>query len=139
MTVPETSKLSRTKRLLFWQITLLPAYALFAFLFVGGVLIGAPIEAARLGPYTTWFNQHLQRKAIEAGLVGAPEKRVRAVLGAPDNVRQFWEVIEASGQPARGAQFITTYEYYPYPVLPISKFQVHCAGGVVRGLEMFDD
>ena len=96
-------------------------------------------EAAERGPYTRWFNHRLKAQAEQAHLVGVPADRVAAVLGSPDNVMEFWEVIRADGTPAPGAKFVTTYEYYPYPWLPFSKFQVHTIEGVVRGLEMFDD
>ena len=119
----ERVRLSRLKRLVFWQIVLLPTYAL-----VGIVLIvAAVLEAGRLGPYTTWYNHHLRKRAESDHLIGAPEARVVELLGCPDNIMTF------------SAGFVTMYEYYPYPFLPMSKFQVHCIGGTVRVIEEFDD
>lgn len=125
----------RMKRAIFWQITLLPIYMLSCL----GVVFGSAYEPAEHGPYTSWLNHRLKARAEQAQLVGAPADRVAAVLGSPDNVMEFWEVIGANGKPAPGAKFVTTYEYYPYPWLPFSKFQVHTTDGVVRSLEMFDD
>lgn len=45
----------------------------------------------------------------------------------------------ATGLPADGAEFITTYNYVPFPWLPFEKFQVHCRHGVVESIELFDD
>lgn len=127
--------MSRMKRLVFSQITLLPAYMLGCL----GVVFASGYEAAEHGPYTRWFNQRLQLKAENAQLVGSPAHRVTAVLGSPDSIMEFWQVVSADGRPAPGAEFVTTYEYYPYAWLPFSKFQVHTTGGVVRSLEMFDE
>lgn len=123
------------KRAAFWQITLLPTYAV-GLLFL---TLAASWESAELGPYTSWFNNRLLAKAEQAQLVGSPADRVVKVLGPPDNVMRFWEVLDADGRPAAHAKFVTTYEHYPYPWLPFSKFQVHTTEGVVRSLERFDD
>lgn len=127
--------LPRWKRLLFWQVVLAPTYLLLVVL----LTIGAAVETARRGPYTRWYNQQLRQRALDARLPGSPETRVGDVLGSPDNIMEFWEVLDASGHPAKGAHFVRTYEYYPYPFLPFSKFQVHCTEGIVRTLEMYDD
>jgi hypothetical protein len=148
--------ISRLKRFLFWQVVLLPTYALVAALValssirdlwlpvVRAVASGAHdspawLEATAHGPATTAFNHRMRDRALGAHLVGGPEQRVAVVLGEPDYVRRFWEVIGANGFPPPGSEYVTTYEYYPYPNVPISKFQVHCVRGVVRGIEMFDD
>jgi hypothetical protein len=81
----------------------------------------------------------MRDRAVEARLVGSVEARVPIVLGEPDHVMRFWEVIGTDGVPPPGSEYVTTYEYYPYPNVPLSKFQVHCVRGVVRGIEMFDD
>lgn len=60
------------------------------------------------------------------------------VLGR-DNVMQFWQILDRDGSTAPVAEFVTTYEYFPYPFLPFSKFQVHCTRGIVSTLERFDD
>jgi hypothetical protein len=125
----------RLKRAIFWQVTLLPTYVLACL----GLVFVSGWEAAEHGPYTRWFNHRLKVQSEQAHLVGRPADRVIATLGTPDNIMEFWEVIGADGRPAPGAEFVTTYEYYPYPWLPFSKFQVHTTGGIVRGLEMFDD
>ncbi|WKZ57708.1 MAG: hypothetical protein QY326_03315 [Bdellovibrionota bacterium] len=116
------------------------------FLWSAGVLcclvvlfLATAYETAHLGPYTTWFNENLEKKSKQAALVGDSVARVVPVLGSPSNVRQFWEVIGADGKPAPGAHFVTTYEYFPYPWIPFSKFQVHTSEGIVRGIEKFDD
>lgn len=84
---------------------------------------GSCLEAATLGPYTTWFNQRMKSRA--GPLIGQPEANVERVLGAANYVR----VDEES----------RTFNYHPYPWFPFSKFQVHCYQGVVTSLEMFDD
>lgn len=127
--------LPRWKRLLFWQVALLPTYLLVALL----LAIGGVVEAGRRGPYTKWYNQHLRQLALDARLQGSHETRVADVLGLPSNIMEFWDVRDSSGNPAQGAHLIRTYEYYPYPYLPFSKFQVHCTEGIVRTLEMYDD
>ena len=81
----------------------------------------------------------MRDRALEAHLVGSAERAVPAILGEPDYVRRFWDVIGADGGPPPGSEYVTTYDYYPYPNVPVSKFQVHCVRGVVRGIEMFDD
>jgi hypothetical protein len=127
--------LSALKSAVFWQITLLPSYVVGLLL----LILAASWESAEVGPYTSWFNNRLLAKAEQAHLVGSSADRVVKVLGQPDNIMRFWEVLDADGRPAIHAQFVTTYEYYPYPWLPFSKFQVHTTGGVVRTLERFDD
>jgi hypothetical protein len=127
--------MSQVKRAIFWQIILLPTYVLACL----ALILAASWESAQLGPYTNWFNHRLKTRAERARLVGSSEKRVVEVLGTPDNIMEFWEVLDAEGRPAQHAHFVRTYEYYPYPWLPFSKFQVHTVGGVVHNLEMFDD
>jgi hypothetical protein len=127
--------MSRLKRAIFWQIMLLPTYTLGCL----GLVFASAYEAVEHGPYTRWFNHRLKAEAEQARLVGGPAHRVAIVLGSPDNIMRFWEVIGADGRPAPGAEFVTTYEYYPYPWLPFSKFQIHTTRGGVRSLEMFDD
>jgi hypothetical protein len=154
--VKDTNDIPRLRRFAFWQVILLPTYALAAG-FVGlasvrdvwlpvvrAVASGAYDslafhEAAAHGPTTTAFNHRMRDRALEARLVGSAEQRVAIVLGEPDYVRHFWEVIGANGVPPPGSEYVTTYEYYPYPNVPVSKFQVHCVRGVVRSIEMFDD
>jgi hypothetical protein len=123
------------KRAIFWQITLLPTYALGLL----GLTFACSYEAAHLGPHTTSFNQSLKAAAEKAQLLGSPRERVVSVLGPPDNVMDYWEATGADGKPSPGALHVVTYEYYPYPWILMSKFQVHTWGGVVRVLEMFDD
>ena len=151
-----TGDISRLKRFAFWQLILLPTYALVASLLglfsirdvwlpvVRAIASGAyesPAfrEASAHGPATTAFNHRMRALSLEARLVGSAEQRVAAVLGTPDYVRQFWEVMGADGVPPPGSEYVTTYEYYPYPNVPVAKFQVHCVGGAVRSIEMFDD
>jgi hypothetical protein len=154
--VKGTGDISRLKRFAFWQLILLPTYALVAGLLglfsirdtwlpvaravaAGGYDSVAFREASAHGPTTTAFNHRMRTLSLEGRLVGSGEQRVAAVLGTPDYVRHFWEVIGADGVPPLGSEYLTTYEYYPYPNVPVAKFQVHCVGGVVRSIEMFDD
>ena len=127
--------MSPVKRAVLWQITLLPTYILCCL----ALVLAASWESAELGPYTSWFNHRLKARAEQAHLVGDSENRVVEVLGAPDNIMEFWDRLDADGRPADHPEFVRTYEYYPYPWLPFSKFQVHTTGGVVSNLEMFDD
>jgi hypothetical protein len=121
----------RLKRLLFWQLTLLPTYAGVSVL----LFLLAMLEATKRGPYSTWYNQRMSRKAAQASLVGAPESRVVAVLGRPDDVMGAWDQRKGETGPHR----IAVYQYYPYPLVPLAKFRVHCAQGVVRNVETFGD
>ena len=90
---------------------------------------GAPtfvcVEAGSVGPYTAWYNHHKKDLATKAGLVGRPIADIETVLGPADAIQEF--------------DGYRTYEYYPYPLLPFSKFQVHTDNVVVFSLEMFDD
>jgi hypothetical protein len=115
------------KKFVFWQVTLLPTY-LFVWL---ALLVGAALEAASLGPYTSWVERRLHGKAVQAGLLGSPESRVEQVLGRADHVTRGWEPAEEGAAPRATA----IYEYYPYPLVPLSQFRVHCAQGRVRVLE----
>jgi hypothetical protein len=123
-----------------------PGFGAFGCLVFGGLTfsccapVAAFLEAAALGPYTAWYNQ---RKLAEATLlIGGPSARVEAVLGRASNAYTFpaahivdhtGKVVRVVGRPGQ------TFEYYPYPFLPMSKFQVHCHGGIVSSLEMYDD
>lgn len=123
------------KRRVLKAITLLTAV-------VAGLLLlvcAAIWESARLGPYTSWFNNRMLAKAERAHLVGSSVDRVQDVLGPADNIMRFRDASDVDGRSAGHARFVTTYEYYPYPWLPFSKFQVHTTEGVVRSLERFDD
>ena len=125
-----------------WVIRVLsrPLRLLLLCAFVGAIAFGLMIwECASLGPYTSWFNNRLLSRAESAHLVGASQDLVEKALGKPDNVMQFWEVLGPDKSSAPGAKFVTTFEYFPYPFLPFSKFQVHCVDGLVRTLERFDD
>lgn len=112
------------------------------FLFVAGVLpLGVCLENVNQGPYTTWFNQRLTAKATSAALIGQPEAAVEGVLGSASEIATYEHEtrsaidggVEVIGPAAR------TFNYYPLPFVPFSKFQVHCHNGVVTGLEVFDD
>jgi hypothetical protein len=127
--IAEHGNVSRVRRFFYWQVTLLPAYAIICVILAVAVVV----EVTKRGPYTSWYNQRLNEKALRAGLVGAPESRVEEVLGRADGFMRSW--VEADGR----IQALETYQYYPYPRLPLSQFEVHCAAGVVRSLEMFGD
>ena len=102
--------------------------------------VGACIEVSSVGPYTTWFNQRKMARAKAAGLVGQPEANVEAVLGRPNNdYTHAAYILSPDGGTRVVGDPLRTFDYYPYPFVPFSKFQVHCHGGVVTGLEMFDD
>ena len=103
--------------------------------------VGPYVEAAALGPYTTWFNQRMKARAERAGLVGRPESEVEEVLGRASSSYRFpaARVVSSEGSVRVVGRPGWTFDYYPYPFLPVAKFQVHCHDGVVTGLEMFDD
>ncbi len=84
-------------------------------------------DAVCHGPYATWFNRDCQRRANEVGLIGRPEKDVVSVLGTP--------TFHYAGDDDSDR----TYNYAPWPLFPTAKFQVHCHGGIVTGVEQFDD
>jgi hypothetical protein len=91
-------------------------------------------------PYVRQFNERLQRLALDAQLIGDSENRVTNVLGTPTSVWNYWNVTDGTtGKPEPGARFITTYNFAPYWYFPFSQFQVHCQGGVVQSIELYDD
>lgn len=108
------------------------------------LVVGAPLlvcaDVASLGPYTVSFNHRMKERAERAGLIGQPQERVEAVMGAASFVYDYPApmIVGPAGARVVGKAG-RTFDYYPYPFLPVSKFQVHCHEGVVTGLEMFDD
>ena len=118
---------------LFWRIGCI--------LVAGALPVGACLENASQGPYTTWFNHHLMDKATSAALVGRPESEVESVLGSASEIHTYEHNTRTAADG--GVEFTDpmarTFNYYPLPFWPFSKFQVHCHNGVVTGLEMFDD
>jgi hypothetical protein len=124
----------KPKRALFWLVTVIPACVLACVV----VMFAAMYEATKRGPYTRRFNQRLRARADEARLIGAPVARVREVLGPPDSIRGSFE-IGPDGAPTVPMVPISTYEYYPYPWVPLAKFRVHTSGDVVRSVEMFGE
>ena len=118
-------------------VPLAPMIAFCACLFV---VIGGCFEAGSEGPLTTAFNHRLRHRAEAAGLVGRPETDVQRVMGtASDDYDTSGYIIDSSGQATPIGGPSHTYDYYPYPWTPFSKFQVHCTAGVVTALEEFDD
>jgi hypothetical protein len=98
------------------------------------------IDALYHGPYSAAFNRRCQRVADRAGLLGSPEGNVTRTLGEPTSVWRYWSAVcMETGRPSPGAYLITTYNYAPCPFAPFGKFQVHCAGGIVRNTEQLDD
>ena len=92
------------------------------------------------GPYVRWYNQRMYQIATSHGLVGRPDSDVETVLGPASVIYRYWNTTRMdTGLPTPDAEFITTFNYAPFPELPMKKFQVHCEGGKVRTLEMFDD
>jgi hypothetical protein len=91
-------------------------------------------------PYVRHYNERLERIATEAGLVGDSEERVEEVLGPATHTYSGWDcIVSATGEPALGARYGTTYNYAPFPSFPFSKFQVHCEDGKVQSIELYDD
>jgi hypothetical protein len=91
-------------------------------------------------PYVRQYNERLERISMESRLVGAPEERVRIVLGNPTYIDSGWDRWDTkTGEPTPEAEFGTTYNYAPYWFFPFAKFQVHCRDGVVQGIELYDD
>jgi hypothetical protein len=111
----------RLPRVRFTVRRLMLVVAVLATLALLGLVLPA-LDAASHGPYSTWYNRRCQKIANEAGLVGRPERDVIRVLGAPTYTY--------------GTR---TYNYAPCPWAPTAKFQVHCEGGFVTGVEQFDD
>ena len=83
-------------------------------------------DVLSLGPYTRWYNHDLWRRAHVENLIGRPANEVVPILGRATDV---WNM---------GGDAVT-YNYHPLPGIPCRKFQVHCHGGIVTGVEMFDD
>ena len=103
-------------------------------------LIAPIVDVIVTGPYTTWYNTRCRRLAEEHHLMGKDERAVVEVLGTPSSVDRGWDkVTTTAGTPTEDARRWVTYNYAPCPWFPYAKFQVHLTGGVVAGLEMFDD
>ena len=49
------------------------------------------------------------------------------------------KTVTKTGEPTSDAEYGTTYNYAPYWFFPDLKFEVHCRGGSVRGIELYDD
>jgi hypothetical protein len=103
----------------------------------------ACVDLTTLGPYTRWFNERLMARAQADGLIGKPATSVEPLLGPADEVQDYTNgyIISADGGvvDAHPPRKIRTFNYYPYPHISFSNFQVHCTEGIVTGLEMFDD
>ncbi len=95
---------------------------------------GSWLEAANAGPYTTWFNHRLRDRAAQANLVGRPQADVERVLGAASRERDVREAVPGAALPVTRH----TYDYYPYPWAPESKFEVRCEQGVVAAFHEFE-
>jgi hypothetical protein len=112
------------------------AYSLALF----GYWAYATLELTTTGPYTRWYNQSRYDLAVREQLVGRPETDVEKVLGPASDVWRRWTTTNMeTGRPVAGSRFVTTFNYAPFPFLPVQKFQVHCEHGKVQSLEMFDD
>jgi hypothetical protein len=91
-------------------------------------------------PYVRAYNEHLEKLAVDANLVGDNEERVQSVLGSATSTYEGWNITDMeTGQPTPEAEYITTYNYAPYWFCPLAKFQVHCRRGVVHSIELYDD
>ncbi|MFT3842135.1 MAG: hypothetical protein QM723_34410 [Myxococcaceae bacterium] len=110
------------------------------FLSAFAIVIGSCVESANLGPYTTWYNHRLRARAEQVGLVGKPEVEVEKLMGWANSDYDLGTYkLLPNGDTERTSITGHTYDYYPYPWIPFSKFQVHCHNGVVSSLEEFDD
>lgn len=85
---------------------------------IRGAVVMALIAAS--GCDAPSFNHAMREKA--APLIGRPVSEI----GPPDNILE-------------GANGARSFEYYPTPLLPFSKFQVHTDGQTVISLEEMDD
>jgi hypothetical protein len=91
-------------------------------------------------PYVRAFNERLEKLAVDAKLVGDREERIQSVLGFPTSTYSGWNITDMeTGQPTPNAKYNTTYNYAPYWFFPFAKFQVHCTGGIVQSIELYDD
>jgi hypothetical protein len=104
------------------------------------IVFGGGSDATLHGPYARWYNSRLLKMATNARLVGRSESEIERVLGKSTYVSRTWSKWRmATGMPAKGAKFITTFGYAPFPLLPSGVFQVHCCAGTVASLEVLDD
>ena len=102
---------------------------------------GTLLEVLAGGPYTTWFNHHCRDIVVGAGLIGRPESRAVALLGRPDQVRDFPapRVIQADGAVTIVGKPYRRFTFSPYPWLPFSRFRLYSEEGVVTSYKLFAD
>ena len=83
----------------------------------------------------------METLALRNNLIGAGEESVREILGTPTFVTSGWTVTDArTGEPGFNSEFVTTYFYAPYPMLPFGDvFKVNCVDGRVVSIEVSDD
>ena len=91
-----------------------PAYIIFDF------MIG--------GPYLTTFTLKYQNIAMDAKLVGRPEKDIVAILGSPAEIK-----VRNQGSSEK------TYVYAPVSYFPLGAVEVQCSQGVVVSIDPWDD
>jgi hypothetical protein len=139
---PATSEKKTLSLFQIFGLSALVASGLLLFLIVSLLAIVYSGHRFRLQEWQYSFahyNEELEQRALSAGLVGSPVGQVPLILGPPTNVRTFWTTLDSNMQPTNDSRYVTTYEYYPNPLLPLSKFQVHTENGVVQSLEKYDD
>lgn len=97
------------------------------------VFVVTTAEGLMHGPLTTAFNEEMGRRARDAGLMGSSQNEVERVLG-PATFVWSKEADVSRGEPAS-----KTFNFARWSWVPAGVFQVHCANGVVVGLEQLDD
>ena len=82
---------------------------------------------------------------MQNNLKGKPEHDVEPLMGKADSTsitteKGVWKTTEKGKIPVwRLHERWVTFNYYPLPLLPVGKVQVHCKDGMVDNIELFDD
>ena len=53
------------------------------------------IDVTAHGPYVRWYNQRLEKKAIDARLIGSDERLIETTLGPASFVYSYWGSYDA--------------------------------------------
>lgn len=85
------------------------------------------------------YNEELEIISLSKKIIGQPISMANIFLGRPTDISTYWQNLDSNGMPNKDSLFITTYNYYPYPLLPFNKFQVHSENGIIKGIEKYDD
>ncbi len=109
-------------------------FCIVAFLIGCFVFLRDVWDISNGGAYAKSYNHRMEQLALDAKLIGREEYLVEEALGRPSMIYSGWNATDAAtGEPAKSADFVTTYKYSPYMMFQLHQtFEVHCSGGKVR-------